>query len=517
MDHETPQTVQYAPSHQQNPDAETLQRSTNGSRPGSPTANEAAHLTKANLRLFDREMDVEQARRSGVPECDISMGSISATSSEEYRKVLEQVRRNTKPENEERAKAVQKYFEEYNAAHREEWDRQWKEKKDRENEEYERRNKAAVDEALERIRKVPYDQQPTLQEKDELPWADQEAWWIRYLEHRKEMYADEVGADDLEIAEQPTMYVAPSAPLSQGNRGHGTEDITEDNAQDHGHEYGVADTSHEPPEEDDIPEWAKDPNFIKLYGPYQPGFEFWIEKQERLAKEQEQRDQERREQRQREQEQKIQGQDQQGQLQEQQFVPLEHHKIPPSPSDHLRSLLPTNFPRFREVHGMNDMGAYLANASYTVSLGGPPSADLKYGIIIVPVGEESTLFGTQPSDVMTPSFIQEVYDSRYTRHAAAMADYHEASHDSAEFLRPRFASVDPDDRSLHSLDNLIDPGATVGPEQSHDINDEGNAISRHTKLAHAPPPTDDTSKAVNLDQTTDRLDTAQTVLYTGEA
>lgn len=44
---------------------------------------------------------------------------------------------------------------------------------------------------------------------------------------------------------------------------------------------------------------------------------------------------------------------------------------------------------------MNDMGAYLANASYTVSLGGPPSADLKYGIIIVPVGEESTLFGTQ--------------------------------------------------------------------------------------------------------------------------
>lgn len=118
---------------------------------------------------------------------------------------------------------------------------------------------------------------------------------------------------------------------------------------------------------------------------------------------------------------------------------------------------------------------------------------------------------------MTPSFVQEVYDSRWTRHAAAMADYHEASHDSAEFLRPRFASVAPDDRSLHSLDNLVDPGATLSPEQGHhDIPDEGSAGSRHTELAHDPVPTDDASKAVNLDQTTDRLDTAQTVLYTSE-
>lgn len=276
-------------------------------------------------------------------------------------------------------------------------DRQWKEKKAREDEGCERRHKAAVDEALERIRKVPYDQQPTLQERGELHWAEEEAWWIRYLEHRAAKYADDDGTYDLELAEQAKkMDVAPSVPLSEGNGGHGAEDITDADAQDHGHESGVADTSHEPPEEDDI--------------------------QERLARDQEQGDQERGDQRQMEQEQEIQGQDQQGNLQEQQPVPPENHKKPPTPSDHLRSLLPTNFPRFREVHGMNDMGAYLANASYTVSLGGPPSADLKYGIIIVPVGEESTLFGTQPSGVMTPSFVQEVYDSRWTRHAAAMAD-----------------------------------------------------------------------------------------------
>jgi hypothetical protein len=46
---------------------------------------------------------------------------------------------------------------------------------------------------------------------------------------------------------------------------------------------------------------------------------------------------------------------------------------------------------------MNEIAAYLANASYVAALGGPPLADLKYGIIIVPVGEENLLFGRQPS------------------------------------------------------------------------------------------------------------------------
>lgn len=53
---------------------------------------------------------------------------------------------------------------------------------------------------------------------------------------------------------------------------------------------------------------------------------------------------------------------------------------------------------------MNEIAAYLANASYVAALGGPPLADLKYGIISVPAGEESLLFGKSPKFHHQPRF-----------------------------------------------------------------------------------------------------------------
>ncbi|ROW00762.1 hypothetical protein VMCG_06552 [Cytospora schulzeri] len=455
------------------------------------------------MRMFNKAIDIEEARRRGhtVPEGDIGLEDCTSTSSERDRRQFEQIMRNRKPEHDETAAAVKKYFDEYNAAHQDEWERQWKERKDREDEENECKRKAAVEAALERIRKVPYDQAPTLRQRGELDWAEEEAWLIRELEHQEEVHGKYEEAESL-----PVLDAADITPTEQRPQGEGENRLdptAEGSRQDHGHDPVATDAPHEP-EKDGIPEWAKDPGYIALYGPYDPNFEPWIVKQKRLQKEQEQREKERWEQwqtgqAQKKQDKEDQGKGTQGKAQTQHSAHLQHHEDLASPSDYLRTLLPANFPRYRNIHGMNDMGAYLANASYAVSLGGPPSADIKYGIIVVPVGEEGTLFGKQPSDVMTPSFVQEVYDSRYARHLAAQDDYHEASHDSAEFLRPRFASVASGDRSLRSLEGLVDPAATAGPEKSHDIYEEDNAIHQPANLADASNATDTTSKAVNAD------------------
>lgn len=327
---------------------------------------------------------------------------------------------------------------------------------------------------------MPWDQAPNLRQRGELHWAEEEAWFIREMEYQDELYRNG-------LPDPMAPGATPSEPRPRDEGESGMEATAEGNGQDHDHKSAAVGAPSEP-EDDGVPEWAKDPGYIALYGPYQPGFEPWIVKQQRLQREREQREQEQcqRAQNQREQDQKEPRPENQ-----------EHHEAPATPSDYLRSLLPAKSPRYRDIHGMNDMGAYLANASYAVSLGGPPSADLKYGIIVVPVGEEGSLFGKQPSDVMTPSFIQEVYDSRYARHMAAEEDYHEASHDSAEFLRPRFASVASADRSLHSLDGLVDPATPTGPGDI-DTQEKENAIPQPSSLDGIPRSTGTTSKVVNM-------------------
>lgn len=53
--------------------------------------------------------------------------------------------------------------------------------------------------------------------------------------------------------------------------------------------------------------------------------------------------------------------------------------------------VPAWFPAHRSIDGFIELGSYLASSAYAVSLGGPPLPDLKYGIIVVPVGDESLL------------------------------------------------------------------------------------------------------------------------------
>lgn len=112
---------------------------------------------------------------------------------------------------------------------------------------------------------------------------------------------------------------------------------------------------------------------------------------------------------------------------------------PPQPSQpqvqhtstDLSAMFPPDFPRFHSIQSLNDFGAYLANASYMVSVGGPPLADIKYGIILVPAGEERLLFGQQP-DMPASNRLKEAL--RYPRD---MLGLHDLDKDSQDFLRRR--------------------------------------------------------------------------------
>jgi hypothetical protein len=72
--------------------------------------------------------------------------------------------------------------------------------------------------------------------------------------------------------------------------------------------------------------------------------------------------------------------------------------------------VPAFFPPHNTVGSPIDLGAYLASSSYIVSLGGPPLPDLKYGIIIVPVGEEALLFaGHGDEAALSPDLLEEIH------------------------------------------------------------------------------------------------------------
>ena len=72
--------------------------------------------------------------------------------------------------------------------------------------------------------------------------------------------------------------------------------------------------------------------------------------------------------------------------------------------------LPSDFPPHRAVDGALELGKFLASSSYIVSLGGPPLPDLCYGIVIVPVGEESMVFrGYGDHAALPPGFKEQVY------------------------------------------------------------------------------------------------------------
>jgi len=102
----------------------------------------------------------------------------------------------------------------------------------------------------------------------------------------------------------------------------------------------------------------------------------------------------------------------------------------------LEPRFPPSFPAYHCTQNMNEIAAYLANASYVVALGGPPLADLKYGIIVVPAGDESLLFSRSPDFVLNQDLIDSIDDANRDYDRALRM--HDPDKDSEEFVRHRF-------------------------------------------------------------------------------
>lgn len=155
-------------------------------------------------------------------------------------------------------------------------------------------------------------------------------------------------------------------------------------------------------------------------------------------------------------------------------TPRQREKPPPTKPE---PRFPATFPRYRKVPDLNQVGAYLANASYVVALGGPPLADLRYGIIVVPVGEESLLFGPRAAvDVGAQDFRDAVDDANDTYEAELRAldprrhDQDVDSHDSRSSRTPArlfnhndFESSLPPLPSPNPVDNHISAKTAPSP------------------------------------------------------
>lgn len=70
----------------------------------------------------------------------------------------------------------------------------------------------------------------------------------------------------------------------------------------------------------------------------------------------------------------------------------------------------SHLPPYTAVNGVGELGVYMSQAKYVISLGGSPLPDLKYGIIIVQAGDESLLFtGYGDHADMTSEFRAEIH------------------------------------------------------------------------------------------------------------
>ncbi|KAH6842685.1 hypothetical protein B0I37DRAFT_201563 [Chaetomium sp. MPI-CAGE-AT-0009] len=136
---------------------------------------------------------------------------------------------------------------------------------------------------------------------------------------------------------------------------------------------------------------------------------------------------------------------------------------------------PANFPAYHATQNMNEIAAYLANASYVVSLGGTPLADLKYGIIIVPAGEESLLFSPPPQSVIDQDFVDAIDDAN--RNYDRALRMHDPDKDIEEFVRHRF----DDDFASVSAGAQQNVETTLANEEGgageHDIEDDASATA----------------------------------------
>jgi hypothetical protein len=124
---------------------------------------------------------------------------------------------------------------------------------------------------------------------------------------------------------------------------------------------------------------------------------------------------------------------------------------------------------------MNEIAAYLANATYVVSLGGPPLADLKYGIVIVPAGQESLLFAPSAQSVINQDFVDAIDDANRDYDRALRM--HDPNKDNGEFVRHRFdddfAPVSA--REQHNVETTL--GNENGGADEHAREDDDDAAT----------------------------------------
>lgn len=163
-------------------------------------------------------------------------------------------------------------------------------------------------------------------------------------------------------------------------------------------------------------------------------------------------------------------------------MPWNQQPLPPQPplpqvqSTNLASLFPPDFPRFHPVQNLNDVGAYLANASYVVSVGGPPLTDLKYGIVLVPVGDENLLFRQQPDDEASRRLDKFLRNPWHPDRP----NLHDLDRDEEELLRHRYVPRGDDTESGASVHSTRFGRQTVenpvnGVDQAQDAQDAQDA------------------------------------------
>jgi hypothetical protein len=110
--------------------------------------------------------------------------------------------------------------------------------------------------------------------------------------------------------------------------------------------------------------------------------------------------------------------------------------------------VPEIFSRHRMVHGLPEIGQYLGSSKYVISLGGPPLADLKYGIVIFPAGEEDLLFCNKEEDCFPTDFKDRILAKSKAMNLQEFEELNEILHDDDIFTPPPY-ELDDDDKEFY--------------------------------------------------------------------
>ncbi|KAK3332280.1 hypothetical protein B0T19DRAFT_398060 [Cercophora scortea] len=153
------------------------------------------------------------------------------------------------------------------------------------------------------------------------------------------------------------------------------------------------------------------------------------------------------------------------------------HEARPCPAYSARTIpkrnlhqFPDSFPAYRFAESLNEIGAYIANASYVVSIGGSPLKDMNYGIIIVPAGDEALLFNQPSPAAANRDFLDAVHDAnreyqkqeRSRRHRRATRQRSRRSDEAPQFDERRFTDHRGSDGPSHQRAGV--PRPTVEDE-----------------------------------------------------